>query len=53
MDEKIIEEFQNAVRIDYGRDIGFEEATVILNDIVGYFSTLGKIESRIKPGELV
>ena len=41
-----IQEFQQVVKEEYDKDITIEEATIILHDLVEYFSILHKINSR-------
>ena len=41
-------EFQEALKEEYGKDIGFEEASRILNDLVVYFDTLAKINHQMQ-----
>ncbi len=36
-------EFQEALMEEYGKNVSFEEASRILNDLVVYFDTLAKI----------
>ncbi len=40
---EIIKEFQIALKDEYGKDVTFEDASLILNDLTGYFDTLSKI----------
>jgi len=44
--EATIEEFRQAVKEDYGRDLGPPEASEILRTLVGYFDLLAKIHHR-------
>ena len=53
MNQDIIKEFQQAIKKDYGKDVSFEEAMIMLKDLVEYFSTLKKIHCRIQSDELV
>ena len=41
-----IREFQQVVKEEYDRDISIEDASLILHDLVAYFSTLQKINNR-------
>ena len=44
--EATIEEFRQAVKEDYGKDVGLAEASEILRTLVGYFDLLAKIHHR-------
>ena len=44
--EATIEEFRQAVKEDYGKDVGPAEASEILRTLVGYFDLLAKIHHR-------
>lgn len=44
--EATIEEFRQAVKEDYSRDLGPAEASEILHTLVGYFDMLAKIHHR-------
>ena len=44
--ETTIEEFRQAVKEDYGRDIASAEASEVLRTLVGYFDLLAKIHHR-------
>lgn len=46
--ETTIGEFRQAVKEDYGRDLGPAEASEILYTLVGYFDLLAKIHHREK-----
>lgn len=39
-------EFQDALKEEYGKDVTFQEASEMLNDLVAYFDTLMKIQGR-------
>lgn len=41
-----IVEFQNALKEEYGRNVSIQEASLILNDLVGYFDMLAQIDAR-------
>lgn len=41
-------EFQKALKEEYNKDISFEEASKILNDLVSYFDLLAKINCHIQ-----
>lgn len=43
---EVIIEFQGALKEEYGRDVSIQEASIILNDLVGYFDLLAKIDAR-------
>lgn len=36
-------EFQEALREEYGKDVTFEDASLILRDLTSYFDTLSKM----------
>lgn len=42
--EATIIEFQVALKEEYGKDVTFQEASQMLNDLVTYFDMLMKIE---------
>ena len=44
--EATIEEFRQAVKEDYGKEVGPAEASEILCTLVGYFDLLAKIHHR-------
>lgn len=44
-------EFQEALREEYGRNVDFREASIILNDLVSYFDLLAKIDARTNTDE--
>lgn len=46
--EATINEFREAVKEDYGRDLGPAEASEILHTLVSYFDLLAKIHHREK-----
>lgn len=46
INEATIIEFQDALREEYGRDVTFQEASQMLNDLVTYFDVLMRIEGR-------
>ena len=48
IEKDTITEFQEALKEEYGKDVGSEEASVILNDLVSYFDLLAKINHRIQ-----
>ena len=48
--EETIKEFQEAIEEEYGKKISLQDASVILNDLVGYFDTLAKISHNTKNG---
>lgn len=41
-------EFQEAIKEVYDKDITFEDASLILRDVTGYFDTLSKIYHYIQ-----
>ena len=41
-------EFQAALKEEYGKDVTYEEASKILNDLTGYFDVLSKIYHRMQ-----
>lgn len=45
--ETIIE-FMGAIKEEYGNDVSFSDASIMLSDLVGYFDTLANINSRIE-----
>ncbi len=54
--EGTIIEFQGALKEEYNRVVTFHEASIILNDLVGYFDLLAKIDARkdiINPHKMV
>ena len=44
--EQAIKELQKIIKDEYGRDVTFDEATTIANDLVGYFDLLAKISHK-------
>ena len=48
--EETTKEFREAIMEEYGKDIDLQEASKILNDLVGYFDTLAKINHDIQKG---
>lgn len=49
--DELVKRFQEAVKIDYGADVSFEDARVILTGLTNYFCLLEKIYYRIKAKE--
>ena len=43
----LIEEFRVVVREDYQRNLSYEEACLIAQDIIGYYDTLARINYRL------
>jgi hypothetical protein len=41
-----IEELQNIIREDYGREISFSQASSIANDMVSYFDLLAQLNHQ-------
>jgi len=41
-------EFMEAIKEEYGKDINFQEASIMLNDLVSYFDLLAKINHHIQ-----
>ena len=48
--KEIILQFCEAIKQEYGKEINFEEASLILNDLVIYFDTLAKIDFNTQNG---
>jgi hypothetical protein len=46
--EETTKEFKEAIMEEYGKNISLQEASKILNDLVGYFDTLAKIDYDIQ-----
>lgn len=46
--EKLIQEFKEIAKSEYGLDLSFEEASKIGNDLVEFFDTLAKINFKSK-----
>lgn len=46
--KKLIQEFREIAKAEYGLDLSFEEANNIGNDLVDYFDTLAKIDFEEK-----
>ncbi len=44
--EKLVKEFQQIVKEDYNKDLSFEEASSIMNDMVNYYDLLAKVFHR-------
>lgn len=44
--EGTIIEFQGALKEEYNKNVSLQEASIILNDLVGYFDLLAKIDAR-------
>lgn len=44
--KETIIEFQNALKEEYNKVVSFQDASLILNDLVAYFDLLAKIDSR-------
>lgn len=45
--KETITEFRKALEEEYGRSVDFQEASVLLTDMVFYFDLLAKINDRI------
>ena len=45
---KTVKEFKKAIKEEYGKNISLQDASKILNDLVGYFDTLAKINYNIQ-----
>ncbi|MCX6717756.1 MAG: hypothetical protein NTU76_03740 [Candidatus Taylorbacteria bacterium] len=45
--QDLINEFQQAIIEEYGKDVGSIEAGLILRDLVGYFDKLAEIYYRM------
>ena len=48
LSEATIKDLQEILREEYGREVGFAEATEIADALVGYFDLLAKISHREK-----
>lgn len=48
LSKKKIEELQMIIKRNYGRDISYENAMTLANNLVQYFDTLGKIYHKNK-----
>jgi len=48
--EETTKEFQDALREEYGKSVSIQEASIILNDLVGYFDILAKINHNLQNG---
>ena len=48
LSEATIKSLKQIIREDYGRDISFEEAEEIANDLTQYYDTLAKIWHEIE-----
>ena len=46
--KETIEALRSIIRNEYGRDLSFAEASEIAYGLVGYFDTLGHINSKIE-----
>lgn len=44
--KELVLELQIIVKEDYGREIDFQQASLIANDLVGYFDTLALIHHQ-------
>lgn len=49
--QSLIKEFQEAIKLDYGKDMSLEDAEIIFRDLLEYFSTLEKIYKSIKTSD--
>ena len=47
LNKETIKEFKEAIEEEYGKNISFQEASRILNDLVAYFDMLAKINHNI------
>ena len=43
-----INEFKEALRQEYGKDVSLEQAGLILADLVAYFDILAKVDYKTK-----
>jgi len=43
-----IEELQQIIKEDYGKDLNFKDASEIAHGLVGYFGLLSKLHHRIQ-----
>lgn len=43
---ELVTELQTIIREDYGRDLDFQQTSLIANGLVGYFDLLAKINHR-------
>ncbi len=50
--ETLLQELQQIVREDYGKNLGKEELTEIANTLVKTFDLLAKVESRNKKSNI-
>lgn len=41
--KELIQELQTIIREDYGREVSYQQASSIANDLVGYFDLLAKL----------
>ena len=48
MEKETIKEFKEAIKEEYGKNISLQDASRMLNDLVGYFDTLAKIKYNIQ-----
>ncbi len=46
--KETIIEFQEALLEEYGKDTNFQEASIILNDLVSYFDLLARINRNTR-----
>jgi hypothetical protein len=51
--KSLIEEFQQAIKEDYGEDVAIEEVAKILTDLVGFFDKLAEIYHKDLTGRNV
>ena len=51
INEEITKEFQQALKEEYGKDVTFEDAFLILNDLTDYFDVLSKVYHRMQTKE--
>ncbi|MBP8707911.1 MAG: hypothetical protein KBH94_04230 [Caldisericia bacterium] len=51
--ETLLQELQQIVREDYGKNLGKEELTEIANTLVKTFDLLAKVESRNKKSNIL
>ena len=45
-----IKEFQEVLKLEYGRDVSLDQAGLILADLVAYFDTLARIKYETDAG---
>ena len=50
INKETIKEFKEAIKEEYAKDISLQDASRILNDLVGYFDTLAKMNYDIQRG---